>query len=204
MVSDWSKAAAEAAYSRILPRRFYDRGAEVVARELLGKWLVRRVGSVTKVGRVVETEAYVGTHDRASHSSKGRTPRNEAMFGPPGHAYVYFVYGMHHCVNAVTGAEGEGAAVLFRAVEPLWGVEGNTRGPGRLCRLFEIDKALNGLDLTDRESGLIVASPEEQAMAVEFEVETGPRIGVDYAGEWAQEQLRFQIRGNPYVSRKRA
>lgn len=202
-MSEWSEARAQQAFSRVLPRRFYDRSAEQVARELLGQWLVRRVGSVRKVGCVVETEAYLGTHDRASHSSKGRTARNEVMFGPPGHAYVYLIYGMHHCVNAVTGAEGEGAAVLIRAVEPLWGIEGNTRGPGRLCRVLEIDKALNGLDLTDRASPLILASPEKE-QATEFEIDTGPRIGVDYAGEWAQRHLRFQIRGNPYVSRKRA
>src|SRR4051794_2071563 len=114
------------AFMRVLSRDFYARDAETVARELLGKLLVRRVEGVERIGRVVESEAYLGVHDLASHSSRGRTARTETMFGPPGHAYVYIIYGMHHCLNAVTGPEGEAAAVLIRALEPVAQLEGNT------------------------------------------------------------------------------
>src|SRR3954463_6352376 len=117
---------------RPLPRDFYDRPADVVARELLGALLLRRTGDRLRIGRIVETEAYLGPHDLAAHSARGRTPRTEVMFGPPGHAYVYLIYGIHHCLNVVTEAEGHAAAVLIRALEPIRVVEGNTKGPGLL------------------------------------------------------------------------
>lgn len=181
-----------------LPRDFYDREADAVARDLLGAWLVHHhaAEAAPRVGRIVETEAYLGPHDLASHSSKGRTARNASMFGPPGHAYVYLIYGMHHCLNAVTGPEGHGAAVLIRAIEPIEGIEGNTRGPGRLCRALGIDRRLDGADLLGDE--LFLAQP---AGAEPFEVLAGPRIGVDYAGAWVEKPLRFRIAGNPFVSR---
>ena len=112
-----------------LPREFYDRDAEAVAPELLGTLLAHRSGGVLRVGRVVEAEAYLGPHDLAAHSSKGRTRRTEVMFGPPGHAYVYLIYGMYHCLNAVTGPGDQASAVLIRALEPVRNVEGNTKGP---------------------------------------------------------------------------
>jgi len=180
-----------------LPRDFYARDAEAVAPDLLGKLLAHRVGGVLRVGRVVEAEAYLGEHDLAAHSSKGRTPRTEVMFGPPGHAYVYLIYGIHHCFNAVTGAEGEASAVLIRALEPVRNVEGNTRGPGLLCKALAIDRSCYGLDLVGDE--LFFAEPEERGG---IEVVAGPRVGVDYAGEWAGKPLRFSIRGNPFVSRR--
>ena len=112
---------------RTLPRDFYDRDTVAVAHELLGKLLVHRQGEVERVGRIVEVEAYLGPHDKAAHSSKGLTERTKVMFGPPGHAYVYLIYGMHYCMNVVTEAEGMAAAVLLRALEPVKNLEGHTQ-----------------------------------------------------------------------------
>ncbi|WP_148598575.1 DNA-3-methyladenine glycosylase [Aquisphaera giovannonii] len=182
-----------------LPHSFYDRPAEDVAPELLGKLLVRREGGgkPRRMGRIVEAEAYLGPHDLAAHSSKGRTARTEVMFGPPGYAYVYLIYGMHHCLNAVTGPGNHASAVLLRALEPVENVEASTSGPGRLCRALNIDRTLNGHDLT--RGGLIIAEPDDPAPA--FDVVAGPRVGVDYAGDWAARPYRFSIAGNRYVSR---
>src|SRR5690606_32336700 len=130
-----------------LSRRFYDRDTTLVARELLGKLLVHRVDGVERIGKIVEVEAYLGPHDLAAHTSKGITPRTQVMFGPPGHAYVYLIYGMHHCMNVVTEADGTGAAVLLRALEPVSGLAGGTNGPGRLCKAMGIDKSHYGHDL---------------------------------------------------------
>jgi DNA-3-methyladenine glycosylase len=179
-----------------LPRCFYDRQTETVARELLGMLLAHRLEGRLRVGRVVETEAYLGPHDLAAHSARGRTPRTEVMFGPPGHAYVYLIYGVHHCLNVVTEPEGHAAAVLIRALEPVQGVEANTRGPGRLCRALGIDRRHNGLDLVGDD--LFLAEPPRREP---IEVVARPRIGVAYAGEWADKPLRFLIRGNAFVSR---
>src|SRR5215813_1421650 len=130
-----------------LPRSFYDRDTVQVAKELLGKQLVRVSDGLVKVGRIVEVEAYLGPHDLAAHSSKGLTARTRVMFGPPGHAYVYLIYGMYHCMNIVTEEEGHGSAVLLRAIEPVKNVEGRTQGPGLLCQSMQIDRRLNGHDL---------------------------------------------------------
>lgn len=178
-------------------RDFYDRPAEQVAPELLGMLLVRRLKDGDRIGRIVETEAYLGPHDLAAHSARGRTARTEAMFGVPGHAYVYLIYGMYNCLNVVTGPGGHPSAVLIRALEPVSGIEGTTNGPGRLCRALEIDRSLYGHDLLGGE--LYIARPEEPPPP--FEIAAGPRIGVDYAGDWAHEPLRFTIAGNPYLSR---
>jgi DNA-3-methyladenine glycosylase len=180
-----------------LPRGFYDRPTETVARELLGMLLAHRVEGHLRVGRVVETEAYLGPHDRAAHSARGRTPRTEVMFGPPGYAYVYLIYGVHHCLNVVTEPEGHATAVLIRALEPVQGIEGSTKGPGLLCRALGIDRRQNGHDLVGDE--LFLAEPQRREP---IEVVGRPRIGVAYAGEWAARPLRFLIRGNPFVSRK--
>src|SRR5207237_8038104 len=120
--------------------------------------LVHRVGGVPRVGRVVETEAYLGPHDLAAHSARGRTPRTEVMFGPPGFAYVYLIYGVHHCLNVVTEPEGRAAAVLIRALEPVQNVEESTKGPGLLCRALGIDRRQNGHDLVSTD--LFFAAPE--------------------------------------------
>jgi DNA-3-methyladenine glycosylase len=182
---------------RPLPRSFYNRDTEVVARELLGTQLAHRVDGVLRIGRIVETEAYLGPHDLAAHSSKGRTARTEVMFGPPGHAYVYLIYGIHHCMNFVTGEVDHASAVLIRALEPVSGIEGGTNGPGLLCRALGINRSHNGLDLTSED--LFVAEADRLNS---LEIVSRPRIGVDYAGEWAAKALRFYVRDNPFVSRK--
>jgi len=181
---------------RKLPRSFYDRDTIVVAQELLGKFLVHFARGVERIGRIVEVEAYLGPHDLAAHSARGLTARTKVMFGPPGHAYVYLIYGMHHCMNVVTEREGHGAAVLLRALEPIKNTEGRTCGPGLLCRAMEIDRRLNSHDLLSAE--FFVATPPR---AASFEITKRPRIGVEYAGNWARRHLRFYIQGNPFVSR---
>jgi DNA-3-methyladenine glycosylase len=179
-----------------LPREFYGRATTLVARELLGMHLVHVVDGVERIGRIVETEAYLGPHDLAAHSARGRTARTEIMFGPPGHAYVYMIYGMYFCLNVVTEREGHASAVLLRALEPLEHLEGRSKGPGLLCKAMHIDKRQNGLDLLGDE--LFVAAP---AQAPRIRIVKRPRIGVDYARHWARRLLRFYIKGNAYVSR---
>ena len=179
-----------------LPRAFYDRDTVRVAGELLGKQLVHRQNGVERVGRIVEVEAYLGPHDLAAHSSRGRTERTRIMFGPPGHAYVYLIYGIHCCLNVVTEREGHASAVLLRAIEPVRNVDGPTRGPGRLCKAMGIDRRLNGHDLTAGD--FHIADPLD---AGAISIVRRPRIGVDYAGHWARRLLRFYIRGNPFVSK---
>lgn len=179
-----------------LPRSFYDRDTTLVARELLGKHLVHQAAGVKHIAKIVEVEAYLGAHDLAAHSSKGLTARTKIMFGPPGHAYVYLIYGMHHCMNVVTEREGNGAAVLLRAVEPVANVTGKTSGPGLLCRAMEIDRRLNGHDLLSED--FFIAAPENPG---ELSIVKRPRIGVDYAKHWAKRHLRFYLKGNPFVSR---
>jgi DNA-3-methyladenine glycosylase len=180
-----------------LPRAFYDRDTIQVARELLGKHLVHVVDGVDRVGRIVEVEAYLGPHDLAAHSARGLTERTRVMFGPPGHAYVYLIYGMHHCMNVVTEREGHASAVLLRALEPVRNIEGRTQGPGLLCKAMGIDRRLNARDLLS--DTFFITSPGTEEP---FAMVKRPRIGVDYAGEWAGKLLRFYIRDNPFVSRK--
>ncbi|MFP2926211.1 DNA-3-methyladenine glycosylase [Pyxidicoccus sp. 3LG] len=181
-----------------LPVSFYERPALVVARELLGTLLVVEAGGQRRVGRIVETEAYIGEHDLACHASKGVTPRTEVMFGPAGRAYMYLIYGMHHCFNVVTDAPGVGAAVLIRAVEPVEGLPDGERtdGPGRLCKALGLTRAHNRADLCSPQLHLL---PGEQVP--ESRVSRGPRIGVDYAGAWAAEPFRLWVRDSRHVSR---
>jgi DNA-3-methyladenine glycosylase len=179
-----------------LPRSFYARPTVEVARELLGCWLVHELPEGRREGRIVETEAYVGPEDRASHASRGRTARTEIMFGPPGYAYVYLIYGMHHCLNVVTEAVGYPAAVLIRALEPGAGVSLPTNGPGRLCRALGIDRRHNGRDLVT--SSLWI---ERRGREPPYdEIAAAGRVGVDYAGEWAARPWRFLISASPHVS----
>lgn len=183
-----------------------------MARDLLGRWVVRDFGDEKLILRIVETEAYLGVSDRASHAWAGRrTARNEAMYLGGGHAYVYFIYGMHFCLNVVTGATETPQAVLLRAGEPvdgasrmaeLRGLEGRVRdgaiagGPGRLCRALAIDRELNAAKFWHQPLRLAAGEPVQDRV-----VARGPRVGVDYAGEATAWPLRFAVRGNRHVSK---
>ena len=180
-----------------LPRTFYDRDTTLVAQDLLGKWLVHKAGGTERIGNIVEVEAYLGAHDLAAHSSKGITERTKIMFGPPGHAYVYLIYGIHHCMNVVTERAGNGAAVLLRAVEPVENIGDKTSGPGLLCRAMEIDRRLNGHDLLSNDFFIAMPDRTEKISAVKC-----PRVGVDYAKHWAKRLLRFYIKDNHFISRR--
>lgn len=200
-----------------LPRRFYARDAAGLARALLGQVLVRVLDDGTRLtGRIVETEAYLGEVDRAAHTYGGRrTARNATMWGPAGHAYVYFIYGLHHCMNVVAGRAEEPVAVLIRALEPLEGLAnmrafraGRIRaarlrdtdlcsGPAKLAQALRLDRALDGADLVTGDALFL----ERGARVAPAGVIATPRIGVAYAGDWAAAPLRFHIAGNPHVSR---
>jgi DNA-3-methyladenine glycosylase len=198
-------------FSAPLPSSFYNRSPQRVGRELLGKVLVRREGRKLLVARIVEVEAYLGKDDPAAHSSSGRTPRNAVIFGPPGRAYVYFIYGNHFCLNVSCLPNGEAGGVLFRALEPLVGIDemgaardilvqgprdlrNLTSGPGRLAEAFGITRVRdNDKDLTSPQSDLYIAddgSPRVRAVAT-------IRIGITKA---AERPLRYVIAGNPFVS----
>lgn len=179
-----------------LNREFYDRDTVQVAKELLGKYLVHRTSSLELVGKIVEVEAYLGIKDLAAHSSKGITKRTKVMFGPPGFAYIYLIYGIHHCMNVVTEKEGHGTAVLLRALEPVKNISQPTKGPGLLCKAMQIDKSLNEKDLLSEE--LFIAETEQEE---KITVTAKPRIGVHYAKEWADKKLRFYIQDNPHISK---
>ncbi|MDQ8164324.1 MAG: DNA-3-methyladenine glycosylase [Gemmatimonadota bacterium] len=193
-----------------LGARFYDRPTERVARDLLGRVLECTVGRVTCRGRIVETEAYLGEHDPACHAAAGRTPRTEVMYWAPGTAYVYFVYGMHWCANAVTRREGLPSAVLIRAVEPLEGIESMRRrrpgilhdtdltsGPARLCQAMGITGPRHHGKSLVTSAFRILDAPS----VARREVAVTPRIGVNVAADWP---LRFLVRDNPFVSARAA
>ena len=183
--------------TRKITRDFYARDTLTVARELIGMHLVRADGDTVRRGRIVETEAYQGPEDLAAHSSRGRTRRTEVMFGPPGHAYVYFIYGFWHCLNVVTEAEGVPHAVLLRALEPVSGVEDKTWGPGLLCRAMHIDRKLNGADLC---GDVLWLENPPAGRRQPPRIARSARIGVAYAGEWARRPWRFYDRDSRYVS----
>ncbi|MGH9523484.1 MAG: DNA-3-methyladenine glycosylase [Terriglobales bacterium] len=198
-----------------LPRSFYDRDPRRVARELLGKILVRQSKKGPLGGRIVETEAYLGRNDAAAHSAAGRTARNAVIFGPPGHAYVYFIYGNHYCLNVSCLPEGDAGCVLIRALEPLYGLalmakhrgmaatpqrtaglKLLTSGPGRLCEALAITRpADNGKDLTGSTDLLIADDGAKPPKVL-----ATPRIGITKA---AADNLRYIAGGNPFVSGKR-
>ena len=198
-----------------LPREFYDDDTVQVAQHLLGKYLVRRLGDTLLAGRITETEAYVGRCDKACHAyNYRRTARTETLFLAPGHAYVYLIYGMYHCLNFVTEPEGEPAAVLIRGVEPAAGAEVIRRlrygdkpltayrlknflnGPGKVCQGFSLSRAENGLDLTG-DTLFVCAGPEDLGLPppppVRERICAGPRIGVDYAEEARDFPWRFWL-----------
>lgn len=186
------------------PSSFYNRATELVAREILGSILEHRSPLGVARGRIVEVEAYLGPHDPASHAAVGLTERNKHLHGPPGTAYVYFIYGMHFCVNAVTREKGHGSGVLIRAVEPVSGIElmrsrrGRvpdrqlTNGPGKVCQALGIDAALGGSRLNRGVLRILEAPrvPDEDVL-------TSPRVGITKAAEWP---LRFMVRGSLWLS----
>jgi DNA-3-methyladenine glycosylase len=189
------------AASEIVPREFYARKSAEVARDLLGKILVHG----PTAGRIVETEAYLGLEDRAAHASRGFTSRTRVLFGPPGHAYVYFIYGMYECLNLVAEPEGTPGCVLIRALEPLTGIalmrerrpgarrlEALASGPGKLTLAMGITRALYGADVT---RGPLTVRRLFREPAVDIQI--GPRIGIRHAADWP---LRFLIKGSPFVS----
>jgi DNA-3-methyladenine glycosylase len=201
-----------------LPRSFFARPADALAPALLGQRLVRVEpdGSLTS-GVILETEAYLGIVDRAAHTFGGhRSPRVASMYARPGTAYVYFTYGMHHCVNVSAAAEGDPQAVLIRAIEPTHGQGRMTarrsarsplrrprdlaNGPAKLCQALGIDRTLDGVDLTGRAGPLRIAAGPA-GFAAGFELAVGPRVGIASAGAWADKPLRFWLRGHGGVSR---
>jgi DNA-3-methyladenine glycosylase len=197
--------------ARPLDRSFFARNPRRVARELLGKVLVRNRGNQHLAGRIVEVEAYLGKNDPASHSAAGNTARTAVLFGPPGYAYVYFIYGNHYCLNVSCEPEGKAGGVLFRALEPLTGIEEMARarkvtvkktqdlprltsGPGRLAEAFGITRARdNGGDLTSPDSGLWIGDDGFRAKNIQIT----PRIGISKA---ADKPLRYILAGNTFVS----
>src|SRR5580658_4273447 len=181
------KSAGRGPRSRVkrLTQSFFQRPAEDVARALIGKILVRRVPGKLFQARLVETEAYLGPDDLASHASKGRTRRTEVLFGPAGRAYVYLIYGMYEMLNVVAGRVGEAQAVLIRAAKPLNGWTADLSGPGRLTRAFQITRSEYGLDLTGGQL-YFLDDPAYQAR-----VASAKRVGIDYAREWKDALLRF-------------
>lgn len=191
----------------ILQRSFYEKDTLIVAKELLGKLLVHQTEVGTLVGRIVETEAYLGSMDPAAHSYKGQTQRTRAMFGSSGHAYIYFTYGMYYCFNVVAGGKQNGEGVLIRAIEPLTGIEqmkqnrktekekNLTNGPGKLVIAMGITKDLYGHDLTTPPLYL----DEDLETKKEFKIVETTRIGISQAKDLA---YRFYIKDNPWISRK--
>jgi DNA-3-methyladenine glycosylase len=206
MIPAAAGSLVDAAARPIADRSWFDRPAVDVAPDLLGMLLIHDSPGGRLVGRIVEVEAYQGPEDLAAHSSRGRTERNAVMFGPPGHLYVYLIYGLHHCANVVCGPGGKPEAVLLRAAQIVEGLalarqrRGNVpdvrlaAGPGNLGGAFGIDRALNGADLLA--GPMRLAAGERPAL-----IERSARIGVGYAADWATRSLRFSIAHDPYRSR---
>lgn len=201
-----------------LARSFFARPTEEVARGLLGVWLLRQTEEGVCGGRIVETEAYGGPEDLASHARAGRTARTTPMFGPVGHAYVYFTYGMHDCINVVAYADRDAGAVLIRAIEPLAGLDqirarrGRPRdpdvrlcaGPARLCQALLIDRSFSGHDLTTGDRIWLAQPSAGEGGTVDRLIHSGARVGVGYAADgWSDRQWRFWLAGNAAVSRVR-
>jgi len=209
-----SPNSAQAGQIRPLHGSFFARDPRRVARELLGKVLVRDENAIRRTARIVEVEAYLGEKDPAAHAAAGRTARNAVLFGPPGHAYVYFIYGNHYCLNVSCEREGKAGGVLFRALEPLTGMEAMARardivvhgpkdwpkltsGPGRLSQAFGITRARdNGCDLTSPASSLWIGDDGYRARRIRLT----ERIGITKARDW---RLRYILDGNKFVSRGR-
>lgn len=172
-----------------IERKFFNRNTLIVAKQLLGKYLCRRMNGKIVTVKIIETEAYCGPKDRASHASRGLTPRTKIMFGPPGHVYIYMIYGMYYCLNFVTEKKGYPAAVLIRAIDTE-----NGKGPGRLCRELKIDKKLNGVDLTKSNELWVESTSWRIGEKIsQSRIKRGKRIGISYAGKWKDKPWRFYI-----------
>lgn len=183
-------------YSRSDPS-FFNRDTKTIAQDLLGKFLVRRVGKNSLAGMIVETEAYVGPHDQASHASKGKTERTKVMFESAGTWYVYMIYGMYYCLNIVTEGKDYPAAVLIRALELP---DRTGSGPGKLCRALAVDKKLNCTSAVSKNAKLYI---EDRGIKIpKSKIVKTKRIGVDYAGKWKDKPLRFYIKDNQFISKK--
>lgn len=178
-------------------RKFFDRPTIIVARQLLGKYLCRRINGKILRARITETEAYCGPRDLASHASRGLTNRTKVMFGPPGRAYIYLIYGMYYCLNVVTEREGYPAAVLVRGVEIIDGLppgdKAVLRGPGKLCRTFQIDKKLNDINLCNNGELWIESTSRQRVEELLKRIKRGKRVGVDYAGPYKNKLWRFYL-----------
>lgn len=174
-----------------LGQSFYAKPTLIVAKEMLGKYLIFQ----GKVGKIVETEGYLGREDLGSHARSGLTPRNNLMFGPPGFVYVYMTYGLHFMLNITTEVDGVAGAVLIRALEPISGIDRRTHGPGRLTRALGINLSHQGLDITGQTIYL-----ESRGDKIGEVTET-TRVGIDYAGEFAKKPWRFFLKGNKFVSK---
>jgi DNA-3-methyladenine glycosylase len=197
-------AESTGAHFAALARAFFARNAIEVAPDLVGCVLVRRSAEGLRAGRIVETEAYVGEHDLACHARAGRTARTDVMYGEPGHAYVYLIYGVHPMLNAVCSPEGEASAVLIRAAEPLAAAGllpllHDATGPGNLCKAFDVRLRHNRDDLCDAGAELFIAPRAGKAPRLW----KGARVGVEYSGRWARRKLRFCDRDSRAVSRPR-
>lgn len=192
-----------------LTRKFYRRDAETVAQELLGQILITHLPQGETAGLIVECEAYLGREDKAAHSFRGKkTQRNQVLFGPPGYAYIYLIYGMYHCFNVVVGQKDDPQAVLVRALEPIAGLELMTQrrgtekkkiltsGPGRLAQALGITRELNGEDLLGDKIFIAPGPGTDPGSIV-----ARPRIGIDYAEEWVDKPLRYYLEDNPFISK---
>ncbi|MCX6740103.1 MAG: DNA-3-methyladenine glycosylase [Candidatus Parcubacteria bacterium] len=211
------------AYRRLNPK-FYQQNTFEFARDLLGKYLMRKQGKYTLIGKIVETEAYFGPNDLASHASRGKTARTQMMFEHAGLAYIYLIYGMYYCFNIVTEAKDFPAAILIRAVEPISGISqmqknrhlnkklivpmpnaqcpipNLTNGPAKLCQAFKIDKKLNGHNLITSKLLYLAENPKEKIKP--SQIQSAKRVNIDYAGHYKHKLWRYYIKNNTFVSMK--
>jgi DNA-3-methyladenine glycosylase len=203
-----------------LKEKFYQQNTFKLAKALLGKFLVRKIGTKMLIGKIVEVEAYYGLQDRASHTSRGKTERTKLMFDKPGLAYIYLVYGMYNCLNIVTEKKDFPAAILIRSLEPYYchpstklrvtkhfchgehsrTMTLTTNGPGKLCKTFKIDRKLNGENLITSKKLYLAQSPKEKIK--KSRIISAKRIGIDYAGKYKHKLWRFYLKDNEFVSQK--
>lgn len=183
-----------------LKNKFYQQNTFKMAKALLGKYLVRKIGEKTLVGKIVEVEAYYGFNDKASHASRGKTERTKIMFDKAGTAYIYMIYGMYYCLNIVTEKKDFPAAILIRALDPIKNIKIKTNGPGKLCHALRIDKKLNGENLIFSNKLYLVKNPKEKIRNTQIVL--AKRIGIDYAGKFKHKLWRFYLKNNKFVSKK--